>query len=433
MSALLPLFVAGPLLAAGVLVGVRLPRPVRRWTLLLVLLADLVAAGALLARTWSGALLVEHVGGWGGGHAIPLVGDTFSALMLTTTVLLTTLTAWFARTSGAADEPFFAPLVLIVTAGVNGALLTADLFNLFVFVEIMLLPSYGLILLAHRGRGRLAQVTATRIYVTVNLLTSTIFLVGIALLYAGTGQVSLGRLHGAAHASPTALLGAVILLSALGIKAAVFPAHGWLGQTYPSMPPVVTALFSALHTKVAVYALFRVGTILFGGTGFGPVALAVFTISMIVGVLAAIGEDDSRSILSFHMVSQIGYVLVGLALFTPAGVTAGVFYLVHNIIAKGALFLGVAAIEDRYGRHPLGTVTGLLRREPLTAAVFFGAAVSLAGLPPLSGFVAKLAIITAAFSAGQWLVGATALAGSLYTLMSMLQIWGGTLDRESVG
>lgn len=426
MTALLPLFVALPLLVAGVLVGVRMPRPARRTILLVVLVADLVAAGALLARTWSGAVLVEHVGGWAGGLAIPLVADAFSALMLVTTVLLTTLTVAFACATGTADEPFFAPLVLLVTAGVNGALLTADLFNLFVFIEIMLLPSYGLILLAHRGRGSRQQVTASRIYVTVNLLTSTIFLVGVALIYAGTGRVSLGDLHGAAHTSPTALLGTVILLSALGIKAAVFPAHGWLGQTYPSMPPVVTALFSALHTKVAVYALFRVGAILFGETGPGPIALAVFTLSMIVGVLAAIGENDSRSILSFHMVSQIGYVLLGLALFTPAGLAAGVFYLVHNILAKGALFLSVAAVEDRYGRSSLGTVTGLLRREPLTAAAFFGAAISLAGLPPFSGFVAKLAIITASFSAGQWLVGAAALGVSLYTLMSMLKIWGGT-------
>lgn len=426
MSAALPLFVAIPLGVAGILIGVHLPRPVRRALLLVTLAANLTGAGGLLAYVWSNGLVAHRVGLWDGGLAIVLVADLFAALMLVVTVLMSLLTALFARASRDADKPLFAPLVLIVTAGVNGALLTGDLFNLFVFVEIMLLPSYALILLAHRGQGRRDQVAASRVYVTVNLLTSTIFLIGIALIYGGTGTVNLGDLAGASQRNGTALLGSVVLLCALGIKAAVFPAHGWLGRTYPAMPPVVTALFSSLHTKVAVYAIFRVGTILFAGTGLGWVGATIFVVSMIVGVLGAIGESDARSILSFHMVSQIGYVLVGLALYTPAGIAAGVFYLIHNILAKSSLFLTIAAAEQRYGHRPLGHFTGLLWREPVTGVAFLAGAISLAGLPPLSGFVAKYAILTASFSAGQWAVGIAALAVSLFTLMSMLKIWGAT-------
>lgn len=126
------------------------------------------------------------------------------------------------------------------------------------------------------------------------------------------------------------------------------------------------------------------------------------------------------------MVSQIGYVLVGLALFTPAGMAAGIFYLIHNILAKGGLFLTVGAVEHRYGREPIGAVRGLLWREPMAGMAFLATAVSLAGLPPFSGFVAKLLIITASFSAGQWVAGIAALVVSLFTVMSMLKIWGGT-------
>ncbi|MFN8097999.1 MAG: monovalent cation/H+ antiporter subunit D family protein [Dermatophilaceae bacterium] len=421
----LPL-VALPLLLAGLLIATRPPRPVRRAVLLVTLSATLATATVLLWRVRDGAIVVHHLGGWPEPLGIAFAVDTFSALMLTVTGLLTLVVCMFAVVTGDADEPFFCPLVLVLTAGVNGALMTADLFDLFVFIEIMLLPSYGLILLAHRGQGRRAQVTAGRVYVTVNLLTSTLFLVGIALVYAGAGTVALSGLAGAGHRSPSATLGALIILTALGIKGAVFPAHGWLGRTYPHLSPAVTALFSGLHTKVAVYAIFRLYLLLFGHNRFAPVATAVFAVSMAVGVFAALGEADARAILSLHMVSQIGYVLLGLSLLTTAGIAAGVFYLVHNIIAKGALFLSVGAVEERYGRRPIGQVTGLLWREPLTGVAFLAGALSLAGLPPFSGFVAKLAIITAAFTAGQWAAGTAALLVSLFTLLSMLKIWGGS-------
>ncbi len=430
MSVLLPLFVALPMLMAGALIAVRPSVKVASVALLGMLAVDLVAAGILLIRTSQGAVFGHRVGGWSATLSIPFVADAFSALMLTLTVAMTLAVSVFAISTRAAEDPFFAALVLLVTAGVNGAVLTGDLFNLFVFIEIMLVPSYGLLVLARRGQGQRMQVTSSRIYVTVNLLTSSIFLIGIALTYAGLGSVNLAHLAGRGTDNPTGLLGCLILLFALCVKAAVVPMHGWLGRTYPFMSPTVSALFASLHTKVAVYAVFRLLTLFFGEGRWLWLGTTIFCISMAIGVLAALGQTDARAVLSFHMVSQIGYILLGVALMTVAGIAAGVFYLVHNVIAKGSLFLSVGAVERRYGRHPIGEVRGLLTREPLAAVTFLAAAVSLAGLPPFSGFVAKLALITAAFSAQQWAAGIAALGVSLFTLMSMLKIWGGMFLGE---
>jgi multicomponent Na+:H+ antiporter subunit D len=161
-----------------------------------------------------------------------------------------------------------------------------------------------------------------------------------------------------------------------------------------------------------------------GSEQFLWVGVLMFSVTMVVGVLGAVGEQDARAVLAFHMVSQIGYILLGVALFGPIGLTAGIFYLLHHTVVKASLFLSTGAVEVGYGRHPLGQVTGLLRREPLTAVVFFAAAMSLAGLPPFSGFVAKLALILAAFEEQQVVAGLVAVAVSLFTLLSMLKIWG---------
>ncbi|MFI7481384.1 monovalent cation/H+ antiporter subunit D family protein [Kocuria sp. M1R5S2] len=427
MSAgLLPFFVVVPLLAAGALVLLGDPRRLGRITLLAVLGADVVASLWLVAALGRGPTVLAHaVGQWPVGISIPFAADMLSALMLAMTGALTLISAWFGVVSHQARKRFFAPLVLVLTAGFNGALLTADLFNLFVFIEVMLLPSYGLIILAHRGRGRLMQVTSARIYVTVNLLASTVLLTGVALVYGVVGTVNLGELAGRAAEDSALAIAVAVVLVALSVKAAVVPVHGWLSRTYPFMSPTVTALFSGLHTKVAIYAIYRIYAVLFDGAEeFLWVGLVMFSLTMVVGVLGAVGERDARSVLAFHMVSQIGYILLGVALFGPAGLTAGIFYLLHHTVVKASLFLSVGAVEIAYGRHPLGEVTGLLRREPLTAAVFFAAAMSLVGLPPFSGFVAKLALVLAAFGEGQVAVAAVAVVVSLFTLLSMLKVWG---------
>ncbi len=428
---LLPLFAAVPLLLSAVLLLVG-SRPRLQATLLLATGAASTAAGAaLLTHVAVHGPVAHGVGLWPVGIAIPFVADTLAALLLTATGLLTVVCSLFAVAAGTADGRYFAPLALVLMGGVSGALLTGDLFNLFVFIEVMLLPSYALLVLAPPGRGRRTQVAGARVYVTVNLLTSTVFLAGVAFVYGAAGTVNLAELAGAGHESPIVAAAASVCLFALGIKAAIVPVHGWLARTYPSTSPAVTALFSGLHTKVAIYAIYRLYAQIFDGDDrFLGIGIAVFTVTMIVGVFAAVGETTTRSILAFHMVSQIGYILMGVALFTGAGLAAGIFYLVHHMFVKAALFLSTGAIEVRYGTGALSRLGGMARREPWIAGAFLIAAFSMAGLPPFSGFIAKLTIVMASLEAGHVAVVIAMLAVSLVTLLSMLKIWSGVFWGE---
>ncbi|PKQ25839.1 MAG: cation:proton antiporter [Actinobacteria bacterium HGW-Actinobacteria-4] len=423
-GSLISLLVAVPLLAAGALTMVS------RYTRLtiVVLMSVLVAATAggvvLVIGAVDGTVVAHSVALWPAGIAIPFVVDMFTALMLTVTALLTTVCCVFAIFTGHAARRFFPTLVLVLTAGVSGALMTADLFNMFVFIEVMLLSAYGLLVMSAPGKADLERIKGARLYVTVNLLASTVFLAGVGFMYGVAGTVNIAELAGLASEDTRVAIAGAVCLFALSIKACVVPVHGWLVRTYPVTSPVVTAIFSALHTKVAIYAIYRIYAVIFEGDArFLWVGLLLFSATMIVGVLGAVGETTMRSILAFHMVSQIGYILLGVALFGPLGLAAGIFYQLHHMIVKASLFLSTGAIEVRYGTGTLGKVKGIAKREPLIAVAFFAAALSLAGVPPFSGFVAKLALIMAAIDAGQVAVVIAAIAVSLITLLSMLKIW----------
>lgn len=423
-GAVLPLFVAVPLAAAGV---TAFARPGRRWpwTLLLGVLAVHVAAStALLFATADGQVLVDGVGGWIPGVAIPFAADMLSALMLLFTGGLSLVCCWYAIASGTARIRLFTPLVLAMTAGVNGALLTADAFNLFVFIEVMLMPSYGLLVLARKGRGTTRSVHGSRLYVTFNLFVSTLFLVGVGLLYATAGTVNLGLLAGAAKESGLVAVAGAVALSALAMKAAMVPAFGWLTRGYPAGSPAITALFSGLHTKVAAYAIYRLYAVIFDGDQrWLLIILVICTVTVAFGALASVGERSMRSMLSFSMVSHLGYILVGVGLFTMAGLAAGLYYLLHHMVVKAAQFLSAGAVEDTYGTDRLDQLRGIGRREPLVAASFAIAALSLAGLPPFSGFVAKLALVIAVVDEGYLLLAGILIIASLVTLQAMLRLW----------
>lgn len=425
VSVVLPLLVGVPLLAAGSLVAVSDRRVALARVVLFGVLTATTTVGVLLAvaRT-DGSVLAHQVGNWLPGVAIVFVADMFAALMLAATGSLTLACCAFAIAAGQAQRRMFAPLVLVLIGGVNGALLTGDLFNLFVFIEVMLLPSYGLLMLAARGTDSDQQVRGNRLYVTVNLLTSTVFLAGVGLIYGVTGTVNLGELAGAARGSVAVAVAVAACLFALSIKAAVVPVHGWLPRAYSATSPTITALFSGLHTKVAIYAVYRIYAVVFAGDSrWLWVGIVLFSVTMIVGGFGALGENTTRAVLAFSTVSQVGYILLGVALFGPLGLAAGIFYLLHHMIVKTSLFLSTGAVEVRYGSVPLGQVRGLARREPVIAGAFLAAAISLAGLPPFSGFVAKYALVTASFSAGQWVAGAITVMASLLTLLAMLTIW----------
>ncbi len=416
-GAWLPLVFAGPILAAAVAMLDRSGRVGR--ILGLMVPAGLAVAGAALAwATRDGQVVVAQVAGWPGGVAIPFVADLFSALLLGVFGLLVTACMVFARASGLTADPLVAPMVLVLTAGVAGAFLTADLFNLFVMIEVALLPSY--VLMARTGGPR--AVRAARLYLTVNLTASTLLLAGLAAVYGTAGTLNLAALAGRGS-DPLVATAVGIVLVALSVKAALVPVHTWLPATYPHAAPAITALFSGLLTKVGVYALIRVVTLVYEpGPTLTAVVVAVTAVTMVVGVLGALGEPTMRGVLTFHMVSQAGYVLVGLGLAGAVGLAAAVFYMVQYAAVKTALFLAVGAVEVRRRTGLIKELGGVAAEHRWATVAFLLGALSLTGLPPFSGFWGKLGILAAAVEAGSAVAFTTALVVSVGTMISMLKL-----------
>jgi multicomponent Na+:H+ antiporter subunit D len=321
-------------------------------------------------------------------------------------------------------NPFFHPLYHGLLLGVSGAFLTGDLFNLYVWFEVMLIASFGLLVVG----GSRAQLDAGIKYVMLNLLATTLFLVAVGLLYGVTGTLNMADLsRSVAQAGNPGLVTtlAVLLLIAFGSKAAVFPLFFWLPASYHTAGAPVAAIFAALLTKVGVYAIIRVFTLVFPGeAGYVGVAVGVVAaLTMITGVLGAAAHYDVRRILSFHIISQIGYMLIGLAVATPLALAGSILYVLHHIVVKANLFLVAGAMRLAGGSFDVRRSGGLHRTAPLLAVLFLVPAMSLAGIPPLSGFWAKLVVIRSSLDAGHVVLATVALAVGLLTLYSMLKIW----------
>jgi multicomponent Na+:H+ antiporter subunit D len=365
-------------------------------------------------------------GAWEAPIGITLVADRFAAMMLVTSLLMLLAVLVYAVGQGEAEREHatFHPVYLGLAAGVSASFLAGDLFNLFVSFEVMLTSSYVLITLG----GRRDQVRAGMTYVVVSLVASALFLTALGFTYAAAGTVNLAQLSGRLAELDDGIRLALVLLFLVvfGIKAAVFPLFSWLPDSYPTAPMAVTAVFAGLLTKVGVYAIVRSQSVLLP-EGDRPTALllTIAGATMLVGVLGAIAQNDIKRILSFHIVSQIGYMVMGLGLFTVAGLAGTVLYVVHHIVVKTTLFLTGGLVERRAGTGRLDRLGGLARTAPALAVLFLLPALSLAGIPPLSGFVAKFALVEAGLDAGQWGVVAVSLLVSLLTLFSMTKIWAG--------
>ncbi|GAA1163102.1 monovalent cation/H+ antiporter subunit D family protein [Nesterenkonia sandarakina] len=419
---LLPAALWLPILAAAASLILRRSKLAQRIAATAVHLTIFIGALYSFALTRDGSVIAEQVSGWPGGVSIPFVMDTFAGLMVAVAALMVLVCSFFAMTTGDDEDPYFHPLVLILSGGVYGAFLTGDLFNLFVMIEVALIPSY--VLLSRSGRA--TQMNAGRIYFAVNLLVSAMLLAGVGLVYGTAGTVNLGELAGAAQESTATALAMGIVLLALGAKAALVPVHTWLPRSYPFASVAVSALLSGLLTKIGVYGIFRIYSVVYNGdASLQWLWLIVLLATMTVGVFGALGENGMRSILSFHMTSQVGYILLPLAFFGPLGLTAGIFYMVHHIIVKAALFLACGAVEHHAGTGKLSQLGGYARREPVLGLVFLIAALSLVGVPPFSGFIAKMSLILAALESEAYIAAAFAVLISLFTLLSMLKIWNG--------
>lgn len=427
MNALLVAPVALPLTVAAVLLVVRKHRRLQR-AISFAGVLGLVAVGVgLVAVTSGGAVHATRVGGWPDGLAIPFVADGTAGLLVAATSTVSLLCLVTAAARGEDDHRLFHPLVAVLLAGVLGSFVTGDLFNLFVTFEVMLIASYVLLAL----RGGPDEVRASTVYITVNLLASVLLLLGIALLYGAAGTVELASLHRVVVDVPGAGVGATLVAVAVAVKASLVPVHSWLPRVYPVAGPATTALFSALLTKAGVYVLLRLdGTVFADSAGFRRSVLVAAVVTMVVGVLGAVGRSDVRGILSFHMVSQVGYLVLPIGIGTVAAYTAGLVYLLQYLAVKASLFLTAAAIETLTGTGQLARLGGMLRTRPALAIGFLLPALSLAGIPPTSGFVGKFLLVDAAFREQLLVAGGTAVAVSFATLLSMLKIWNGVFWGE---
>jgi multicomponent Na+:H+ antiporter subunit D len=380
----------------------------------------------LLAAVYQQGILAIRFGGWSAPFGVVFVADVLSAAM----VAITGILAAAVMTFGLADirrreeQAGFYPLMLGMLAGVNGAFLTGDIFNLYVWFEVMLITAMGLLSI---GRNR-ARLDATVRYAVLNLFSTLLFLTGVALLYGATGTLNmadLARVLPETDPSINLTLSALLLLCGFGIKAGYFPLFFWLPASYHTASITVSAIFAGLLTKVGVYACFRVFTLIFSveDSGIREIVAVLAAGTMLFGVFGAAVQWDIRRILSFHIVSQIGYMRLGLDISTQAALAGAIFYIIHHIIVKANLFLLAGAIHRASGTFDLRKSGGLMYRNPLLAALFLVPALSLAGLPPLSGFWAKFLVIDATFRAGEhWLAGLALFVG-LLTLYSMSKIW----------
>jgi multicomponent Na+:H+ antiporter subunit D len=385
----------------------------------------LVSAVALLAAVSRQRYLVVQLGGWQAPFGISLVADLLASLMLLIAALLGACVNAYAV--GSLDRKVesggFHTFYQVLLAGVSGAFLTGDIFNLYVLFEVLLISSFALMAVGGDGRQTAGAVK----YVTVNLLASFLFLMAVGLLYRHAGTLNMAALARALPESDpqASLILAVLFLIAFGIKAAAFPLFFWLPDSYPYPPVAITAIFAALLTKVGVYALLRVFTLLFvQHPGFTQgIILASAGFTMLTGVLGAAYHKEIRSILSFHIISQIGYMLMGLGLHTLLGLSGAIYFVFHNILAKSNLFLVAGIVHRMQGSFALSRLGDVLGRSPAAAALFLIPALSLAGIPPLSGFVGKYMLVKAGLDGGRWMVSAVALAVGLLTLFSMTKIW----------
>lgn len=433
MTTLVALPVLVPLVAAALMLIVR-PLLAQRTISGMALLASLVTSITVLVDVWGdGPVKVVRLGGWPGEFAITMVADRLASVMVVVALVVVSAVLVYAMGQGGADEksPFYHPVYMVMAAGISQAFLAGDLFNLFVAFEILLMASYVLLTL----EGTNAQIRSGTTYVVLNVIESMVLVVTVGLIFAATGTVNMAELPERLAALPDGVrMGLqLLLLLAFGIKAAVFPLFFWLPDSYPTAPSSVSAVFAGLLTKVGVYCLIRVQTLLFPGQLDGLV-MVIGALTMLIGVIGAVSHTDMKRILSFHIISQIGYMVFGLGVGGPAAIAATIFYLIHHIPVKTSLFLVEGIIERDSGTSSLDSVSGLARRSPFLAVLFLVPALSLAGLPPLSGFLAKFAIVRAGLEDAQYLGVAVAVIVSLLTLVSMVKIWVGAFwgDVEPV-
>ncbi|AWV21060.1 Sodium/proton antiporter protein shaD [Roseomonas mucosa] len=422
--------VVGTLLAAALCAVLRHRPDWQRATMEAATGLMLAASLGLLAEVSQNGPLTVGFGGWPRSFGVSFTADRLGAMLSVFTGIVGLVVAIYARADIGPRRRAsgFDALFLAMLAAVNGAFLTGDLFNLYVWFELMLVTALGLTVLDRRR----AQIDGAIRYAALSMLGAAFMLLGIALLFGEAGTLNMADLSRALNGRAPSLAlvaSAFLLLSGFGLKAGLFPFFSWLPAAYPTAPMTVLAGMAGLLTKVGFYACLRVLVLVFGlGTapvipGLAPMLGLLAAATMVLGVLGAMAQEDTRRILAFQIVASIGTMMMGLALASLAGLAAAILYMLHSILVTTSLFFAAGAIARANGSTDLNRCGGLMKRQPMLAVYFAVPALSLAGIPPFSGFWGKFVLAQAGFLSGGALLALVLLATGFVTVYSMSQIW----------
>jgi len=428
----IPLFVAVPLAGAFLTALLRrvkgLPDALGVMTTVGTFAMSIFAVLSLLP----GQRMLLDIGSWGPladmGRivGIQLALDGLSTFMLVVVNFIAFVVAVYSINYMArfTSKELFYTLFLLMVAGMNGVIITGDLFNLFVFVEIASLASYALVAF---GTGK-RELEAAFKYAVMGGVGSLLVLLGIILLYGNTGTLNMADMSRwlAGHPGSEALRNLVIglFVAGFGLKAALVPFHAWLPDAHPSAPAPISAMLSGVLIKsLGVYALCRLIFNVFGITPqLSSLLMTLGALSMSIGVVLALRQWDMKRLLAYHSISQIGYIILGIGIGTPLGILGGLFHLFNHSIFKSLLFLDAGAVEYSAGTRNLKELGGLSRRMPVTSWTTLSASMSIAGVPPFSGFWSKLIIIMACVDRGLWFLASVTVLVSILTLASFMKI-----------
>ena len=434
---LIPMPVLIPAVTAGLaLLFSRRPR-VQQVLSMAALILLLILSVWLVYLVQDNGIHTVQVGGWNSPIGITLVADGLSTIMIAVSQLVLFAVHWFGIGQGIRDgdddDPIsvFVPTYMLLNMGVSMAFLAGDLFNMYVGFEVLLLASYVLLTLGASA----SRIRAGVSYVMVNLLSSMVFLMAIGFVYASVGTVNFAHVSIRMEELPSGTRTAIfaVLLVAFSVKAAVFPLSSWLPDSYPTAPSMVTAVFAGLLTKVGVYAIIRSRSVMFPDGALDEVLMWAGLATMIMGILGAMAQNDIKRLLSFTLVSHIGYMIFGIALGNELGLSGAIFYMVHHILVQTALFLVVGLIERQAGSSSLRRLGGLAKASPLLALLYLVPALNLGGIPPFSGFLGKIMLIEAGAQSGTltaWVLVGGAVVTSLLTLYTMVIVWSKAFWRD---
>ncbi|MCA0970001.1 Na+/H+ antiporter subunit D [Halobacillus litoralis] len=426
MSNLIALPIILPLIFGILVAFIPKKRKLSRTLSQVFTIIQLLVVGYVFLHVLQNGPLILETGGWAAPYGIIIVGDLLAITLVLTTNIIAAAAIFYApqSLSKQQEEFYFYSFFFLLIAGVSGAFMTGDLFNLFVFFEVLLMASYGLIVL---GNGKV-QLRESIKYVLINLFSSMLFVTTIAFLYSVVGTVNMAQI--AVRVQEVEQQG---ILTTIGImfffvfatKAAVFPLYYWLPRPYISPNPVVSALFGALLTKVGIYSILRTFTLMFNQdvqlTHTLFIYLAAFT--MLFGVIGAMSTNNIKLVVAYNIIPAVGFMLMGIGIFTETSISGTIYYLVHDMIIKAALFLLVGIIAYVAGTSDLRKMGGLIHHYPVLGWFFFVASLVLAGIPPFSGFIGKLLLLQGGLAQDEIMIVIVALLSSLLILFSMIRIF----------